>query len=149
MRSWACQFGVSLAVLIAWPLLGGGEVRAAFLVRTTGASETDSGMTGGDSRSDGESDEHRSPEAPVDPGRFLRIDSLSWAGLGNTASGAGFGGTSVSPDSGGFTSSAAVFSHVNLPPAQLVRWSYFVDVQYRPPPFASRLFRPPRHGMGA
>jgi hypothetical protein len=144
MRSLTCQFGISLAVLTAWPLLGGGEVRAAFLVRTAGVSDMDSGMTGGDRENDGEPGERRSPEAPPDPAQLLRLDFVSWAGHSHSASGSGFGGTSVAPGAGGSVLHAAVSFSANLSSDQVVRWLYFEDVHYRPPPFASRWFRPPR-----
>src|SRR5207248_702781 len=86
MRSWACQFGLSFAVLIAWPLLGAGtQAQAAFLVRTPTESGVSSGMSAGTERDSGQ----RTPETPA-PARLLTADS-PWAGL--TPTGASFGGT--------------------------------------------------------
>jgi hypothetical protein len=146
MRSWTCQFGISLEILIAWPLLGGSEVRAAFLVRAADVRDTGSGMTGGDRENDGEPSQRRSTEAAPDPARFLRRDFLSRVGPGHSAIGSGFGGTSIASNAGGSVLRAAASSSANLSSGQLVRWLYFEDVHYRPQPFASRLFRPPRHG---
>jgi len=143
MRSWACQFGLSLAVLIAWPLLGiSNQAQAAFLVRPPGWSQSASETTDMGSGDDRESNREADKQLPNVSAR-LGADTLWWAG--NSPSGAGCSGTSGAPSgAGSVLQVVALFSPVHLSPLQVVRWLYFEDVDDRPVPFPSRLFRPPR-----
>jgi hypothetical protein len=145
MRSLASKLGLSLALLLAWPLLGGGnQAQASFLVGSAGYSNNESGMMDGVVASESEVnqdvDQRRCPNLLA---RMAGGDPLAWAGLAH--SGAGAAGASGSPSGGSSVLQAvALFSQVNLSPLSVVRWLYFEDVHYRPPPFSSRLFRPPR-----
>jgi len=145
MRFTPCQFGVALLALVLGPVLGvGGSAHAGYLVKrplerfaVTG-TDAESGMA------DAESDPSKEP-LPATPGPTTHLREsyhLWWMGLGN--SGAGSNPVSTSAGSGVSVLHANVFSQVNLPPLQVVGWLYFGEVHYRPPPFASRLFRPPR-----
>jgi hypothetical protein len=145
MRSLAYQFGLSLAILFAWPLLGGGsQAHASFLVPSPIPS-SESGMNGCDTAAP---DSERNQEADKQPGRDIpvRVNGVDPL-LAGAQTGAGAAGASGSSTVGGSVlQAAAVFSHVNLAPLPVVRWLYFEDVHFRPPPFSSRLFRPPRVG---
>jgi hypothetical protein len=65
-----------------------------------------------------------------------------WMGLGQSGAGSSapstIGGTGVSGIH------AAVVANPKLPPLLLVGRLYLADLDSRPPPFPSRLFRPPR-----
>jgi hypothetical protein len=139
MRSRISQFGLPVGVLVAWLWLGAGNhAHAAFLVRPVGSSDAESGMATAATDSDSDAPERSSPKVPA---RLFAADPL-WAVHGQ--SGAGCSGTSVAPTGAGSVLHATVFSHTDLSPLPVVRWLYFEGVDSRPPPFPSRLFRPPR-----
>lgn len=141
MRSLATQLGLSLAVLLAWPLLGGGsQAQASFLVCSPDYASVESGMVDRPLVSDSEADQQRGSDMLA---RLARSDSLLWTGLAQSGAGAA-GAAGASSGGSSVLQVVAVFSQVNLSPLPVVRWLYFEDVSYRPPPFSSRLFRPPR-----
>jgi hypothetical protein len=138
MRVAAYQFGLSVSLLLAWPLLGGGNpVQAAFLVQTNSASEAGEMGAAGT-----EFDKSPTPSDDRLPEGSGRVHLLRWTGAATT--GAGCGSASGSTTGGSAVFPAALDSEAKVSPTQLVRWLYFEDLHYRPPPFASRLFRPPR-----
>ncbi len=144
MRFSCYQFGLSLAVLLAWPLLGGGsQAQASFLVRAPDYSGTESGMADGTVAAEPESNQEVDKRNCRDvlvrvAGAYSLWVGLAQSGAGAAgASGATSGGSSVLP-------AVSVLLQVNLSPPSVVQWLYFKDVHYRPPPFSSRLFRPPR-----
>jgi hypothetical protein len=141
MRSLATQIGLSLAVLFAWPLLGGGsQAQGSFLVRTPACSATESGMMDGTTAAEPESNQQRRPDIHT---RYTDVDALLLAGLPH--SGAGTAGAAAGASNASSIVQAVVpMTQVNLAPLQVVRGLYFEDVRFRSPPFASRLFRPPR-----
>jgi hypothetical protein len=150
-----------LIVLLAWPWLGlGDSARAGFVLRQrasspelanpsaefalivtldgeeAGASGAPSGGTGGE---DGSGDEG-SPWSASLPRQLL----LSWPGV---QTGPGAGGTSPSrPASGPGGSGLVGILAPNAPPpgAEGPNLLFLGDERFKPPPFASRLFRPPR-----
>jgi len=144
MRSLLRQFGLALAVLIAWPLLGGGAHAWASFILTPPPGWSDSHSEGSDApvpdgQTDPNSGEHPSPN---DPGRYVGDHPLWWTGLGQSG---GCGSTSLVSTSGGSIPPAfAGAAQVSLAPLQAAEWLYLGDAQDRPPPFPSRLFRPPR-----
>jgi hypothetical protein len=148
MRVWAYQLGLSLTVLVAWPLLGGGnQARAAFLIQTNGSLESGLGTSATEFGlgNDWSVDASREsvPETQKRLGYPLNGDGLWWSGLAHTTTGCG--GTSASPNvSGSVLFAVAVSSSMNFSSGQVVRWLYLEDVRDWPPPFAWRLFRPPR-----
>ena len=145
MRSLATKIGLSLAMLLAWPLLGGGsQAQASFLVPLAGYSGVESGMTDGAGFGEADATQDADQRNRADAlARVAGIHPLLLAGL--VPSGAGAAGASGAPSGASSVLQAvAVFSQVNLSPLPVVRWLYFEDVHYRPPPFSSRLFRPPR-----
>jgi hypothetical protein len=149
MRSPACQLVLALATLLVGPLLGfGGRASANYLVRTPPGPATVSladldilPQTGGWGET-GTSETDPARKIDPQPTHTLPLGDL-WAGLSN--SGAGCGSPSSAGGSVGASGPAAAVSvPVTLPPLLLVRRLYFEDVCCRPPPFPSRLFRPPR-----
>jgi hypothetical protein len=144
MRCLGYQFGLSLAVLLAWPLLGGGnQTQAAFLIPGNGSTDSSRGMSTLEFGSQ--------PDYPNTPTEKRLSEDLAWLlgvdplrGSGLTRAGSGCGSPPSGPSLSGSVFVADSSSAVNLSPLSVARWLYFEDVHYRPPPFASRLFRPPR-----
>jgi hypothetical protein len=158
MRLLPSRFGLALLALVLAPLLGtGSRAQAGYLVidpalRTTffdtGRSNAGSGMTGAAEEKEAfprrvqEPNDRHWPLAPSCPGCLLRTPDLWWMGIGQSGSGAG--GVSTLSVTGGSGLHAAVGAKLTLPPLQAVGWLYIDAVESRPPPFPSRLFRPPR-----
>jgi hypothetical protein len=71
----------------------------------------------------------------------LPIDPVAW---GHAPQSGGFGGTSSAPDSGGVGQQIGCNTTPPTPRIELVGRLFLTDLSYRPPPFPSRLFRPPR-----
>jgi hypothetical protein len=140
MRLVACQFGLSLTVLLTGSLLGGSQAHAAFLVRAHDSQEVASGMSASDDMSP--TKDEPAPKAPPAYSPAPGDESLWWGSA--PQSGNGFGGVPGGASGVGPTPAATISSPVPIPAAHAVRWFYYVDVQCHPPPFASRLFRPPR-----
>lgn len=143
MRSLASNLGLSLAVLLAWLLLGGGnQAQGSFLVRSPAEAGLESGMGAGvaDSKASQDTDKQACRNALA---RLVGSNHLVWSALGQSGSGMA-GASRVPSGSNAVPQAAAVLSPVNASPHSVARWLYLEDVQYRPPPFASRLFRPPR-----
>jgi len=158
MHSSPTQFGMALATLVVWLLLGAGNQAWAGIMLTppseppalaflvddalhavpgmpTGEVGQYSGMLERPS-------EERVPETPVPAHLCLVYHPLWNTGLGQ------------SPGSCASTSGVSTVSvpglHATLnapvvpPPRAVVRRLSFADIQFQPPPFPSRLFRPPR-----
>lgn len=146
MRTLTYQLGLSLTLLLAWLGLGS-HAQAAFIVRVNGGIEAEMGMSeaefGLENDSAVDASKDRLPETPEHVDRPLNFDFLWWSALAHNTNGCG--STAASPNVSGSVPFATAFSSmVNRSSSQLVRWLYFEDVHYWPPPFASRLFRPPR-----
>jgi hypothetical protein len=153
MRSPACQYGLSLTALLALPLFGAGaRVEARFLrvdpsqhrgilaEMLEGSSSSVPVGTVGEPRSEssGPADEER----PQEPARLALRSLEVWQGFGSTNTSCGSPSGFVSHSGSG--TYVAVSEQVGLPPLQMAGWLFLDEVQSRPPPFASRLFRPPR-----
>jgi hypothetical protein len=147
MRALAYKLGCFLLVLIAWLLLGGSRANAAFLIQTNGLLESSAVMSDAELGQDDDflssPNQERGREALDRLSRLKDTDFVWWSGLAQAGSGCGSAAAGPSV-SGSGPGTAAISSAMNLSPSQVVRWLYFADMHYRPPPFASRLFRPPR-----
>jgi hypothetical protein len=82
------------------------------------------------------------PQSPSPLDRLTQARHAWWMALGQ--SGTGAGSTSSSSSGSGSGLHAAVSVRFVLPTAQVAGWFYIDDLESRPPPFPSRLFRPPR-----
>jgi hypothetical protein len=150
MRFSACHLGISLLALAVGPLLGfGARAQAGYLVTDPAARPAilDSSAGAGATATkvvepqQKRNDENRS-DAPWHSDRLLTTHHLWWMGLGQ--SGTGAGSIPTSSGSSGSALHATVGTRLALPPVQLTGWLYIDELQSRPPPFPSRLFRPPR-----
>jgi hypothetical protein len=154
MRSVAFQFVFSLTALVVQPLLGvGARIQASYLVvdplrhsatlaQMMECSST-SGMAEAENEPKTESDRDLNKRRLPDPTSFV-LGSFDLCWTGPSQSGTGCGSPSGFVCVGGSGQYAAISALVNLPPLQVVRRLYFKNVHCRPPPFPSRLFRPPR-----
>jgi hypothetical protein len=158
MRSSPTQFELALLTLVVWPLVGAGDqARAGFLLAnpferpplSTLAAEARADGDGmaksevpQESASAQQPRDERAPDVPAPANTLLESYSLWTFGLGQSAgngtTAAGASGISVS------VLPAALNAPVDLLPHPEVCRAYFADLLFRPPPFASRLFRPPR-----
>jgi hypothetical protein len=150
---------LALIVLLAWLGLGD-SARASFVIRQRTSSpkrvQTSAGFTlvvmldeeeSGPSElpADGTSDQDRSrnegnPWAAPLPGPLL----LAWSGV-QTGSGAGSTSTSGPTSTpGGVGLTAILDPNSTAPPAEGANLLFLAEERFKPPPFASRLFRPPR-----
>jgi len=130
-----------LIVLLACPWLGA-SARAGFALvvpfdgEQTGCGAALWGDTGDEDRPSNEG----SPWAAPLPAKVL----LAWSGL-QTGSGAGSTSTSGPTAGAGGTGLAGILAPNSSPPlAGGGSLLFLADERFKPPPFASRLFRPPR-----
>jgi len=158
MHSTPTQFGLALSILVVWPVLGAGDqARAGFMLNQPSeppllslvaedvltAATSIAGREPLSERLGSQSfEEERIPKAPALGNPSLVFFSLWTFGLAQTPGSCTTtsGGSSVSVSSLHATLSASVF----LPPHAEVRGLPFSYIRFQPPPFASRLFRPPR-----
>jgi len=133
-----------LAVLAAALLLGwGGQARAGYVTTASladdpgmaGASQTALDATSAESPSDGE--QILLPSAWTSPSALLHSDAPT--------TGAGGQPAPDGPGAGGPHSQTTAASRPQVDPPTLVGVLFLGDTERRPPPFPSRLFRPPRH----
>jgi hypothetical protein len=132
-----------LVLLLTWLCLGMvGSARAGFaLVLTTGAEEIgNSGAFTGNAGHDERLENERVPEHTALPRRL----STAWPGLPTTSSSGGMSSSSPGSAPGGSGLIGALT--VACPPlgAEAAERMFLVDERFKPPPFSSRLFRPPR-----
>jgi hypothetical protein len=158
MRSWACQVGFAVLAVALAPLAGmAPRAQAGYLLTDpglrsaaggNGICDAGAGMGGaasGERLADPREPRHGDGNGPQSPSPLDRLSQARdawWMALGQSGTGAG----STSPLSSGSGSGlpAAVGVRFALPPAQVAGWFYIDDLESRPPPFPSRLFRPPR-----
>ena len=156
MRSWACRFGIALLALALAPLAGfGSRAQAGYLVHdpalrsailgndfADNAADMSGAATGQDQSypQDQKHPDGNGPQSPSPTTRLTQAHHL-WMGLGQSGAGAG---SVPSPSAGGSALYAAVGLQLAPPPVHLAGWLYIDKQESRPPPFPSRLFRPPR-----
>jgi hypothetical protein len=158
MRTWAGQFGIALLAVAFAPLAGfGPSARAGYLVTDggfrsavvgKGGPDLALGMSGAANSQESSDPRDRQqpngngPQSPSPSSRLSQAYHVLWMGLGQ--SGAGAGSIPTGPVSGGSALYAAVGARLLPMHAQLTGWLYIDELESRPPPFPSRLFRPPR-----
>jgi len=159
MLSSPTQFGLALTTLVVWPLLGAGnQVRAGFMLNPPAEHSplsftvhdalliVDGGMDSSDEVQDStllrQPREERIPESRAPGPPCLVFFSLWTLGLGQSPGGC----TSTSGVSsvGVPGLHATLSAPVVLPPRAQVCRLTISDIPFQPPPFPSRLFRPPR-----
>jgi len=132
---------IGLLVLLAWPCLGlGGSARAAFVI-TLGADEAlVSGASSGGAGEEGGSRDTGTP------GRASLPRHLVPAGPSFQPSSTAGGTTSSGPGAGPGGPGLVGLLIADSPRLQSVGTGilFLSDERFKPPPFASRLFRPPR-----
>jgi hypothetical protein len=158
MRRLACRCGVALLALVVGPLLGcGAAARAGYLGTTAdlasnpGDTTPSAAATGSpdwaernDPYAPNSPDDARAPRVPSPFGPLLTHGQLLWVALAPSGTGAG---TAAAPSGGAAAQAqATVDNKLAIPPLAVVDLLYIDSVQCRPPPFACRLFRPPRLG---
>lgn len=124
---------IALCILTAGPVLGlGGKARAGFI----STLPSQNSALGASASSASESDAPPTPDSNVKKLLF----PLGHDGLGSSC------GAPVNHNSSQHNTSCATFALAALQPAEANRFTrlYLKSVLHRPPPFASRLFRPPR-----
>jgi len=84
------------------------------------------------------------PDADLPDVKLLGQLPFNPAAWGQTPQSSGFGGTSSARDSGGAGQQAGCPTPQLVPRLELIGRIFLSDLSNRPPPFPSRLFRPPR-----
>jgi hypothetical protein len=161
MRCSTRQFALALLAVVVGPLLGvGASARAGYLATDPrlGAALLENGPSGAGSGLASAAghkhlavtygpDDGRGPGVPCPGERLPEVRPIWWMAMALGQSRAG--SPPAPPVGGGSVAPAAVVAGLSLPPLPMVGWLYIDGVDWRPPPFAARLFRPPRPGPEA
>jgi hypothetical protein len=159
VRYFSCQFVFSLALLIAWPLLGShGQAQAGYVTGGMGTSvgagsapedrllgDTFSGEAGlglgcsEECADPDQSNENHDDSAVLPFCPFLVLDSPPAPSPGGGGAGAGPGS-----GSGPSVQQLGVLSSPEVPRSTLVAQLFIENAVCPPPPHISGLFRPPR-----
>jgi hypothetical protein len=138
-----------LLTLVVWLLPGGERAQATFIVPNPLPSSVDSLNPGESGISEvlAAAKEPQPSDGPTAPTveEALRLSFL-WAALGLGPSGGSCGSTSGVTTVAGVVPAATLNHPTDLAPDQEARQLFFEVIQFHPPPFLARLFRPPRLG---
>jgi hypothetical protein len=131
-----------LVVLLAWPCLGlGGSARAGFaLVLAVDGAELEKSS---ESSSSGGADPSKNGRDPAFAELFRRL-TPAWQGLQSSSSSSGTSSPSPTSGSGGSGLVGTLTQDCPLTGFEESERLFLADERFKPPPFASRLFRPPR-----